>query len=402
MKSKNYRRGFVRGKVFYFLGRNLVGGIVAKARNFKGEKYKLGNEPFLLFANHADNLDPAYEMIALRKYIRFVMSDHLTNNAVIRGLLNFIASPIVKHQDQSSDVLFDEIKNTVRAGVNVGVHVEGRKTTTGETCYISPRNAILAKECGCRLITYKMKGGYFKAPRWADSKRNGPVFGEIVNIYSAEEIKNMTAEELYSHICEDLYVNAYEEQRKQPIEYICENPAQSVETAVYVCPKCENIGTLTSKGDAVFCNCGFKATVDNFGFWHGENLKFDSLCEWNSFQKNVVKALTDEKKGTDELVFSDSAQMLFEGTKDEKKLLSDNAELSLFADRIEIKTQKETIPVYLSDIKRIDSASKMILIIVTEDKYYSINSKILRSAEKYVVAVRFLLGKDNKSGIKIK
>lgn len=397
MKKKNYKSGALRGKFFYFIGRNLIGDALLKLREFKGERYKIGNEPFLLFANHADNLDPAYEIVTLRKYIRFVMSDHLINNPFIRVFLKITASPIIKHHDGTSDELFEEIKNTVRSGVNVGVHIEGGKTTTGETNYISMRNAVLAKECKSRLITYCLKGGYLKTPRWADNKRSGPVFGEIVHIYSVEEIEAMSVEELHQHICEDLYVDAYEEQRKQPYEYTCENPAQSVEIAMYVCPDCKQIGTLVSAGDSVFCSCGFKATVDKYGFWHGKNMPFDSLSQWNIFQKGVLKDLTERKIGTDELLFSDESQILFSGTKEEKTLISDNAKLSLFADRIEIKTENDNIRIALTEINKISAASKMTLIITTQNEYYTINSTIKRSAEKYVVAVRYLLGKENKT-----
>ena len=394
MKSKNYKSGALRGKFFYFLGRNIIGDALLKSRDFKGERYKIGNEPFLLFANHADNLDPAYEIVTLRKYIRFVMSDHLTNNKFIRVFLKITASPIIKHHNESSDVLFEEIKNTARAGVSVGVHIEGEKTSTGETGYISKRNAVLAKECGCRLITYRLTGGYLKVPRWADEKRKGPIHGEIAHIYSVEEIKEMSVDELYECICKDLYVNAYEEQKVNPQKYIAENPAQSAEITLYGCPKCKKIGTLKSAGSCLSCECGFKAVIDDYGFWYGDSLPFDNITDWDKFQKNLLKELTDKYRGTEVELFSDSKQIIYTLENNEKNIKSSDADFRLFGDRLEIESEDYSDIIPIENIKRINIAGKSNLLLVTNNKYYDIRCNTPRSASKYVVAVRYLQGKE--------
>lgn len=394
MKSKNYKSGALRGKFFYFLGRNIIGDALLKSRDFKGERYKIGNEPFLLFANHADNLDPAYEIVTLRKYIRFVMSDHLTNNKFIRVFLKITASPIIKHHNESSDVLFEEIRNTARAGVSVGVHIEGEKTSTGETGYISKRNAVLAKECGCRLITYRLTGGYLKVPRWADEKRKGPIHGEIAHIYSVEEIKEMSVDELYECICKDLYVNAYEEQKVNPQKYIAENPAQSAEITLYGCPKCKKIGTLKSAGSCLSCGCGFKAVIDDYGFWYGDSLPFDNITDWDKFQKNLLKELTDKYRGTEVELFSDSKQIIYTLENNEINIKSSDAEFRLFGDRLEIESKDYSDIIPIENIKRINIAGKSNLLLVTNNKYYDIRCNTPRSASKYVVAVRYLQGKE--------
>ena len=394
MKSKNYKSGALRGKFFYFLGRNIIGDALLKSRDFKGERYKIGNEPFLLFANHADNLDPAYEIVTLRKYIRFVMSDHLTNNKFIRVFLKITASPIIKHHNESSDVLFEEIRNTARAGVSVGVHIEGEKTSTGETGYISKRNAVLAKECGCRLITYRLTGGYLKVPRWADEKRKGPIHGEIAHIYSVEEIKEMSVDELYECICKDLYVNAYEEQKVNPQKYIAENPAQSAEITLYGCPKCKKIGTLKSAGSCLSCGCGFKAVIDDYGFWYGDSLPFDNITDWDKFQKNLLKELTDKYRGAEVELFSDSKQIIYTLENNEINIKSSDAEFRLFGDRLEIESKDYSDIIPIENIKRINIAGKSNLLLVTNNKYYDIRCNTPRSASKYVVAVRYLQGKE--------
>lgn len=396
MNDKNPKSGLYRGKFFYFLGRHLFGNILLKKSEFQGETYNIGNEPFLLFANHCYSLDPAFEIMSFKKYIRYVVSDHVVKNKFIRAFLNFTASPIIKKRNESTDVIYNQIKNSVKAGVNVAVHIEGGVTNTGETAFISKRNAVLAKECGARLITYRVYGGFLKNPRWAKKERKGPIFGEIVHEYSKEELEKMTVDELHENICKDLYVNNYDEQRKKPFEYITEKPAENVENMIYVCPKCKGICTLTSKIDTVSCNCDFSAVVDKFGFWHSAYMPFDNLLDWDIFQKEVIKEFID-KNDDFTAIFCDENQSIYNGNT--KELLCRNATVTLYKQKLTIAGIDFGIEMPVTEIKRADAVSKSDLAIVSNDIYYTIKTEHPRSATKYNFAIRYLQGKDTLRGI---
>lgn len=392
---KKYRKGLLKLKFFFFVGRFNLTLPIKLLLNFHGKKIRIKEEPFLLFVNHVENLDPFYEFICFNTYIRNVISDHLARNKFVRRMLNFFVAPIVNNREKSTDILYNEIVNNIKAGVNVAVHIEGGKNTNGETAYISKRNAVLAKECGCPLITYRLSGGYVKTPRWAIKSRKGPTFGKVANIYSKEQIKNMSVDELYECILKDLYVNVYDEQRKEPHKYKGKKSAECAETTLYGCPKCQNIGTLKSCDDEIFCTCGFSAKIDEYGFWHGNDLPFDNIVEWDKFQKNLIKKLADEKKGTAELLFSDEKQTVSYLENDKIVVRSTDAKLELFGNCITI-TDKEKTVIPIEKIKKICYISRMNLLIVTEDHYYEIKSPYPRSATKYIVAVRYLKGKENK------
>ena len=394
---KETRKGYRRGQMWFFLGRNIIGIPFKILYNFRGKRYNIREQPFLLVANHTDNMDPAYEIVSINKYVRFVVSDHLTRKASLRILLKVLAAPIIYHREKGSDALYEEIVRNLHAGINVGVFIEGSKSNNGETGYISKRNAEMIKDGNCGLITYRNIGGYMKCPRWADNKRKGRSFGHIVNIYSREELQKMSVDEIYDRLLQDMYFNAYDEQRKNPRKYIAENPAESAEIMLYVCPKCKAIGSLKSKGDKISCSCGFCANIDDYGFWHSDDMEFDDIVRWDKFQKSVLKELTDCKKGTDALIFSDEKQIVY--TLDEKGnrvLQGENAVLRQFADRIELSYKEENVKLPIDKINSIKIAAKMNLLIVLDNVYYEIHSEIPRSAIKYVVATRYLLGKENK------
>ncbi len=392
----NLKKGVLRSKIVISIMRTLIKVPAVKILKFSDKEVRIKDNPYLIFANHSDTIDPAYIIKTTKHYVRFVMSDHVMRMGLIGKLYNFLDAPIVFEREKGTDALYKSIVDNIKAGINVAMYPEGALTSTGETGFISKRNAALIKECDCTFVTYRGRGGYLKKPRWAKSSRKGPIFGEVVNIYSKEQIRAMSEEELYEHIIEDLYVNIYDEQRKEPHAYIGEDPAEHAEIILYGCPRCKSIGQLRTKGREIFCDCGFKAEIDDFGFWHGENMEFDNIPEWDRFQKKLLKEITDRTKDTNELLFRDDKQQIYSIKDGESTTLSEDGKLELFADRVVITADNGEITIPLNDINSVKTSSKMNILLVTGEGYFEIKSSYPRSATKYIVAIRYLQGKENK------
>ncbi|MBR3768029.1 MAG: 1-acyl-sn-glycerol-3-phosphate acyltransferase [Clostridia bacterium] len=394
--KNNIKKGVLRGKILIFTLRTLIKGPAVKILRFSDIEKKIKEQPYLIFANHSDSIDPAYIIKTTKRYVRFVMSDHVMRMGIIGKLYNFIDAPIIFEREKGTDALYKSIVDNIKAGVNVAMYPEGAMTNTGETGFISKRNATLVKECDCTFVTYRGKGGYLKKPRWAKNSRKGPISGEVVNVYSRDQIRAMSEEEIYDHILKDLYVNIYDEQRVNPKEYITEDPAEHAEIILYGCPKCKEIGLLRTKGEKIFCDCGFEATIDSYGFWHSEDMEFDNIVDWDKFQKQLLKEITLKKQNTPESLFKDDKQTIFSICNSETTQLSENGTVHLYGDRVELLTDKETVTIPVNEINSIKTSSKMNLLLVTEKGYFEIKSPYPRSATKYIVAIRYLQGKENK------
>ena len=393
--SNKITKGVLRGKILIFAFRSLVKIPAVKALRFHDKEVRIKDTPYLIFANHSDSIDPAYIVKTTKKYVRFVMSDHVMRMGIIGKLYNLLDAPIVFEREKGTDVLYKSIVDNIRAGVNVAMYPEGAMTNTGETGFISKRNAALVKECNCTFVTYRGKGGYLKKPRWAKASRKGPIFGEVVNIYTKEQIAAMSEEEVYRHILEDLHVNIYDEQRIEPHEYIGEDPAEHAEIILYGCPQCKEIGKLCTKGDKIFCNCGFEATIDNYGFWHNENMEFDNIVEWDNFQKELLRNITDKNKNTSNSLFYDDNQQIYTIENSVVTTLSESGTVHLFGDRVDIITDNGTISIPITDVESAKTSSRMNLLLVTKKGYFEIKSPYPRSATKYIVAIRYLQSKEN-------
>lgn len=371
---------------------------VIKENNVHLDYHKPKAKTFILISNHTDAMDPGFEMVALDRYIRYVASDH-TTRMKLGWVFKYIGGVIVKYRDRPSSVLTEEIIRNVQAGIPVGLHAEGAMSINGQTGFISSNTGKLVKDSGVALVTYRFVGGYLRKPRWANTKRNGPIIGHFVNEYSAEELSKLSVDEINEIIRRDTYVNAYEEQRKETHSYDGENLAECVERILYVCPKCKKFGTLHSKGNVLACDCGYKVEMKNDGFFHecGEGLIIDNVLDWDLWQRDIwkEKLLSAEK---DSLIFSEGGQIVKKVDVDNEEILSENATINLYPEKlvIELGEGKEAIVMEMAKIKQLSLAGKDTILVVDDKIFLDIGSVTPRSSTKYIAAWRYLTGREYK------
>ncbi len=389
---KKTRKGYRFNAVVTTTLINLLKKKVIEDNNVHLEYRKPEHKTFILISNHTEALDPGYEMAALKRYIRYVSSDHVLRMKV-GWVFTKIGGVIIKYRDKPSEFINEDIKRNLRAGIPVGLHAEGAMTTNGQTGFISEHTGQLVKDAGVALVTYKFIGGYLRKPRWADSARKGPIVGRFVREYSPEELKNLSAEEITEIIRRDTYVNVYEEQRKGPKDYSGENLAECVERVLYVCPECKKVGTMHSSGNFLKCDCGYETEIKSDGFFHdcGKGLHFDNVLDWDLWQRDVWKnMLLTAKEG--ELILSEEGQIVKAVDGENEEILTQDGILKLYKDRFEIVLgeDKEPIVMEIAKTKQVSLANKDTVLLVDDKIFLDLGSKTPRSPSKYIAAWRYL------------
>lgn len=372
--------------------------IVLLIAHAKVKRYRPKHKNFIVISNHSDALDPIYILCSLKKYVRFVMGDHVIFNPWVKFFLKTMCGWIVKGRDNPPSVLINDMMESAKEGVPLGLYAEGTITPNGETGFFSPRTGQLVKDLGVALITYRVKGGFFHTPRWGTGLRKGRIHGKVVREYSPEELQSMTAEEVNEAIKRDIYVNAFEEQRKRLRYYKGKNLAEYIERILFICPHCEKVGTLHSKGNYLTCDCGYQVEFGQDGFFHQsqKELVFDNVLDWDKWQKPIWK---EKVLGTPdgELIFEENEQPVYTLEKRKKVELSDNAILRLYKDRFEIiLNDNETIIFPIEKLKLVLNVSVESVMFFDGERFLYVKSKNPRAAAKYVAAWRYLIGKDYK------
>jgi len=345
------------------------------------------NKPSLIIANHNTDLDPALVGLGFSRHTYFLASEHALRAGFPSKLLKFFFAPIPFNKARTDVPAIKEMIRRLKAGASVCLFAEGDRSFNGQTGPIALSSAKLAKKSGADLITYRFTGAYFVSPRWAKKKRKGIINGAVVNTYSAQELNSMTAEEILEIMERDLFVDAYERQNEKPCRYPGKDLAESIETVLYLCPLCEAIGTIKSKGDHFKCSCGLTGSYTETGFLAGDSLPFKSITDWDKWQIGVLAKIVS-KAGYDPIC-SDDEQQLFEVQPAVgKKLVGEG---SMYIDRMLFSCCGMSFP--LENITKFAVVGQKVLLFALKDgATYEVRSRSPRSALKYREIFRLLSG----------
>lgn len=291
--------------------------LVCRFMRYAGETCDIGG-PFLAIANHVTDLDPVFMGRSFKQPMYFVASEHAFRKGFLSKLLVFIAHPIARKKGSTDAAAAMDIVRKLRNGANVCLFAEGNRSFNGTTGPIFPATGKLLKAARCSLVTYRIRGGYLATPRWADKLRKGPITGELVHVYTPEELAGMTPDEVNAAIAADIGEDAFERQKTDPVPYRGKRLAEHLERALYCCPKCGKAGTLSSRDDTFACTCGFSVRYTETGFFEstdGSPVPFENVRDWDARQIDRLKEIVSAC-GPDEPVFTDEGAVLSELSAD--------------------------------------------------------------------------------------
>ncbi|HNX13246.1 MAG TPA: lysophospholipid acyltransferase family protein [Oscillospiraceae bacterium] len=391
--------GLSRNRFMQEFIRHTLGVYIRKKFNFRFEKYTPKEGAFLLLINHTNDCDPFLASLLLPGYIRFVATEQLTEGPAGK-LVSFLVNPIPRKKGASADDTVQYIRINLRLGISVAMFPEGVVSVNGQSGYFSPRTGDLVKNSAGGLITCRITGGYLCYPVWAKHPRRGPAEGKIVREYTREELDKMSVDEINAAIAGDLYVNAYEEQSKNPKRYRGKSFAEGLENALFVCPKCHGVGTMHSKKNDYFCDCGYRVTLGENGFFIGQDIVFNNVLDWDLWQREYIKEQIPIWKQDHILpITADGGQshkgLKLLGTSGGKRRhpLIKDLRIRLYSDRLEFSDGEKARCFMMSEIGRMASHRSSRLLFTCGGRYYEAASKHEWPVFKYVALWRFLTGR---------
>jgi hypothetical protein len=316
----------------------------------------------------------------------YVAGENVLRMGFLSKLVTRYASVIQRVKGTTDAEAALQILRTLRKGRNVCMFAEGNRTFTGETLPIAPATAKLVKMSRSTLVTYRLTGGYLTTPRWSPHRRKGRMSGAPLGVYPPEELKQMSEGEITALLKRDLYENAYETQAKAPVPFKGKALAETLETALYLCPKCRRIDTLHSRGDRFSCDCGLSMTLDEYGFFQGEDLPFKTPLEWDKWQTGEMEQLSGSLG--DEAAFSDQDQTLNRKEDDHRLTPLCTGTMALYRDRLAIGDR--VFP--LQELRGIGLIQRQGMVFSTADGDFAITAERLRCVRKYQTLFEFLKG----------
>jgi len=355
-------------------------------------------EPSLIFCNHTMAADPVLVASAFPKHMYFVASEHVLRHNGSRIFIP-LSHPIIRVKGTTESRCAMEILRQLRAGHSVCVFIEGERSWDGLTQNIPESAAHLAQLAKVPLYTYKISGGYLTHPRWTKRLRKGSVWGELINTYTPREIAGMTRGELLSSIKLDLYEDAYAVQGHDLADYKGRKLAEDLETALFLCPECQEIGHLYSHNNHFRCTCGMDLIYDRFGYFNlakkGQNFPFVTVRDWFAWQRQQVyqRSFSSQKDDVWPLAADDN-QAIYTINKDWGETLLGKGLLSLWPDRLIFDAREgQSLEIPLTELDDIACEAQMLLSFVYNGVIHEVRSAKPRAAIKYQLFFRALLEK---------
>jgi len=311
------------------------------------EKVKDLEAPYLLVGNHCLNWDPFIAGSYLKYNTRFIASDSLFRYKFVAFLLTNLVGAIPKKKAVSDMRTIKMSLKTLKEGHVVGVYPEANRTWNGRTIDILYSTAKFVKLLKVPVVVCIIKGGYMSRPRWAVKGRKGVMELHYDVLFTKEDIKKKSLDEIYNEMNQAIQYNEYDWQKENMHYYRSKNPAQFLENYLYICPKCDEIGTLESSGDSFYCkNCGLMHTLDNYGFFNNSDRKFDNPQEWGDWQDERLRQFAAER----DFLFRDKNARLFSENEKGRLYVAAEGELNFYRDRLEFKSQTLNRTFFINDI----------------------------------------------------
>ncbi len=306
--------------------------------NYHYDSLKKIKGPYLLLCNHNMNVDPISIGIASDNFLYFVASENIVRGGFLSKLLIRYFRPIFHTKGKTGTKSVMEMMVAARAGYSIALFAEGNRSFNGETYEINPSIGKVARKIGIPLVTYRIEGGYFTSPRWSFKDRRGRLTGKHVGTYSVEELKNMGDDEVVALINRDLFENAYETNNREKLVFKGRDLCKGLESTLFVCPACRQIGLMQTDSDSIFCKCGFKGVflkdAEHYGRLQNVSglsteIKFPaSITEWDKWQREYIESYIKR----DGLLFSDEVEIRFVKNHEITDVLKDT--LMTYKDRV--------------------------------------------------------------------
>ena len=354
--------------------------------------------PFVLVSNHVTVIDPFILTTFLREPVYWITSDGNMRTSLMRALLRLVGS-IPKSKSipdrETVGLTVDVIRK--RGGV-VGIFPEGQQCWDGTTLPLVPSTAKLLKLLKVPVLAAVIKGGYSSLPRWTWARRRGRMEVEWRLAFGADELKTLSVEEIRSRLEAALAHDeaAWQEKARVPFEAI--RKAEHIELALFMCPRCEAIGSLRSARSRLNCQaCGMALKLDAFGRFKarkGEAPVFSTPRDWDRWQSGAFerRILGEAAARPDRPLFSDAGAMLRRGHKMNPLRSLRSGTLILYPGHLELATLiGERLSFPLASIEGISVLKRNILEFYVGQELFQIRFPLRSaSARKWQMAVETL------------
>ena len=346
-----------------------------KVEEFKGDKKR----NYFIFYNHQTAGDQFFIALIFKKPIYFVATEDIFSTKLLSRFLRWFFAPIPINK---TAIDLNSIKTCMRVakeGGNICIAPEGNRTYSGVTTFIKPSIVKLIRALKLPVMMVRIEGGYGVQPRWTDKNRKGYSSALVYKVIEYEEYSKMSDDELYNIVKEGTFVDDF---RLKNL-YKSNKRAEYIERLIYTCPNCGITEWVSRNNDFTCKKCGVTLTYgeDKMIIDKSGKFPFKNVYEWYNFQNDYVSKKTFSSEN---LLFKDKVKVFDVILKKGKKLITKDAELFGYDDRVVFNYNGKTKVIKYEDMQGSAVLGRNKLNIKYDDKTYQIKGDKRFNAIKYM------------------
>ena len=299
--------------------------------------------PYVIVPNHVCMVDPFMVGSNVPVPVHWIASDGNMRTRIMRALLRLVGTiPKSKHIPdlQTINGIVEVVRK--RKGV-VGIFPEGTASFDGHTQALVPATGKLLKLLKVPVVTPVLKGAFYSLPRWSWTRRRGALEIEFKVALTTEDIKRLSPDEILSRVEASLEHDEAEWLASRRIPFSGRRKrAEHLETVLFQCPSCGEVGRMRSAEDRFLCEaCGQASRLDRYYRFRpaeGRPPRFSTIREWSLWQEDAFRKYLKERISKEDgtPVFSDPGVLVLKGWRLSPLRRIRVGTLSMYRDRIEL------------------------------------------------------------------
>jgi 1-acyl-sn-glycerol-3-phosphate acyltransferase len=356
--------------------------------NFKYDRTQIKGlkGPAVFLSNHTSALDVF--LMGISAYplnINYVAGYEWFQKPMLRFLLKQLKA-IPKFQYQLDIQSIKDMFNVVEQNQILGLFPSGRLSTDGLSFELNTNVAKLIKKLKVPVYFLKINGSYMSLPKWAAKPRRGLIEAKYSLILTSEQLDNMSIENISKIVNDNNAYDEYKWTNLKKVEFSGRRLAENLEEILYLCPRCKEEYTLKTLNNLIYCGCGLKTKIDNYGNFES-NFEFKNPLEWNLFQRSYLKHNIVENK----LILVEECNVEVSTTKDQKKTMLGFGVATIIDNTIVLKlSNKEEVKISLDEVESLPFKSGKNFEIATGSSIYTLSLRNGIASAKWSQAVEVI------------
>jgi len=295
LRKKKYKRP---NRLLYRILTSVVVKSMAKKYNTSFKRYvnmkNYRHRQFILIGNHASRADYIYASLAVGADIplNFVLGRNEFYRSHLHGIVNLV-NAIPKKNFVADMLTMKGVASVLKDGGNMCFFPEGMSSVSGAQQPVALGTGKLLKHYGLPVLCIKIHGGYLTNVKYCLKERPGKVEVELFELFTAEQLKNLSADQIQKKIDETLYNDDYEWNKQAKAKYDCEGkPEYHIHQLLYKCPVCGAEFQMIGENGAISCkNCGLSVEInEKYEFTLPKNTFLpETPSKWYDWERRIIR-----------------------------------------------------------------------------------------------------------------